>query len=155
LTPKAVVMIDVPFGLTSYVSSSPFFNNGYWSGVNKNSLWRVTTWTVPTVRLAGEAEILKNFTFRLSAQPTWESEVIEPASYDQLASGTKTVNDTYGIATSLGLGYKIGNFSFSGLLNVNWFTEAFQNPLNNLGELFDNGANTTVFGFVQANYYFE
>jgi hypothetical protein len=150
VTEKATLFLDIPFGINTRVDDG--FGGGYWEGQNPNSLVRTTIWTIPTVKLGGEVEILKNLNFRLFAQPTWTSTVVEPASYDQLAAGTKTVTDAYALATGLGLGYKIGNFSINGILNANWFTDAFQNPLNNIGELFDNAANTPILATVQINY---
>jgi hypothetical protein len=147
---KVTLFFTIPLGIS-------IAEDGHWEGVKNFNYNKTTTWTIPTLSLAGEAEVLKNLFFRLYANPSWIRTVTEPAGYEGTgAPKSITYNNTYGIATGLGLGYQIGRLTIDGTLNAAWFTETIRNPLRRVAEIFNSATSgpTQILTTAQLKYSF-
>lgn len=148
---KVKLFLTIPMGLN-------ISHQEYWEGVLKFGVNKTTTWTLPTLSLGGEAEFAKNAFFRLSATPSWTRTVTTPLDFDATAGAVaETYVNAYAINTTLGLGFKLGEFMIDGVLSAAWFSDTMNNPLNRPAEIFNSAAGSPalpVFAGVQIKYAF-
>lgn len=143
---KALLFFDVPFMMSIQ-------SGAHWKDDLANSYNKVTMVQLPTIKVGGEFEIFKGLKFRVSAGPTWTQTTTEPASYKQLAAGTKRVVDAYGLASALGLGYRGGPWSINGVLSAAWLNQVITDPILTASGIFTGVANPII-GTIQVNYLF-
>jgi hypothetical protein len=114
-------------------------------------------WTIPSVTLGAEFELLKNLKLRASVIPEYQITVNRPArikGYTLGAAQQTTTVTAFNTTTCLGLGYKIGAFVINWRLNTLFLDTALQDPLAFADLTGHQGVSPTLSSEVQANFLF-
>jgi hypothetical protein len=120
---------------------------------DKGSYGIFSGWMVPSINLGAEFELVKNLKLRLSANSSYSITSYKLASYENIAADDYFNTDVSGfsVATSVGLGYKIGSFVINWELNPAFLNTVLRTPMAFINI---NGTGPALASQVQVSYKF-